>query len=309
MKLISILIPTYNEEQNISLIIDQIIKNIDLKKYNYEIIVIDNFSEDETPNIVKKKILINKKIKLIINNRNYGHIRSPYYGLLQTKGDAVILINADFQDPPELIGQLISKWEKGANAVLLKKEKSEENKFMFFLRIIFYKLLNKISDIKLPSNTTGSGIFDRKVIENLRRINDPYPYFRGLIYEISNKIEFLTFKQPLRRAGETKNNFYTLYDIAMLGIIKHSKVPIRFLTIFGIFLIFLSIIFAIFYFFMKIIFWEKFQMGIAPLVIGIFSFGAFQILFLGIIGEYILNINTQTRNLPLVIEKERVNFD
>ena len=193
------------------------------------------------------------------------------------------------------------------------KEQFNENSQVELAEIFHILSKRKVKMLLTNSNTplidelyTG---FDRKVIENLRRINDPYPYFRGLIYEISNKIEFLTFKQPLRRAGETKNNFYTLYDIAMLGIIKHSKVPIRFLTIFGMFLSFLSIIFAIFYFFMKIIFWEKFQMGIAPLVIGIFSFGAFQILFLGIIGEYILNINTQTRNLPLVIEKERVNFD
>ena len=309
MNLISILIPTYNEEENISELIDQIIKNIDHKKFDYEIIVIDNYSEDNTAKIVKELIVKNKKIRLIINNKNYGHLRSPFYGLMQTKGDASILINADFQDPPELIGQLITMWKQGADVVLLKKEKSEENKFMFFIRSFFYSFLNKISDIKLPSNTTGSGIFDKKFIQNLKKIKDPYPYFRGLIYEIGGNIKYLDFKQPIRKYGKTKNNFFTLYDLAMLGIIKHSKLPIRILTITGMFLTIASILTALFYFFMKLIFWEKFQMGIAPIVIGFFIFGAFQIFFLGIIGEYVLNINTQSRNLPLVIEKERVNFD
>ena len=309
MDLISILIPTYNEEENISELILEVIKNLDLKIYDYEIIVIDNNSSDNTVGIVKKLILTNKKIKLIVNNRNYGHIRSPVYGLMQTKGDASILMNADFQDPPELINKLISMWKDGADAVLLKKEKSKENKLIFYLRSFFYHFLNKISDINLPSNTTGSGIFDKKLINNLKKINDPYPYFRGLIYEIAGNIKFLNFEQPVRRHGKTKNNFYTLYDLAMLGVIKHSKIPIRFLSIFGFILSLISVISAFFYFFMKLIFWEEFQIGIAPIVIGIFIFGAFQIFFLGIVGEYILSINTQSRNLPLVIEKERVNFD
>ncbi len=309
MNLISILIPTYNEEENISELIEKIINNIDNNKFDYEIIVIDNHSEDNTAKIVKNLIKQNKKIRLIINNKNYGHLRSPFYGLMQTKGDASILINADFQDPPELIGKLLSMWKEGADVVLLKKEKSEENKLMFFIRSFFYSFLNRISDIKLPSNTTGSGIFDKKFIQNLKKINDPYPYFRGLIYEIGGNIKYLDFKQPIRKYGKTKNNLYTLYDLAMLGIIKHSKFPIRILTITGMFLTIVSVLTALFYFFMKLIFWEKFQMGIAPIVIGFFIFGAFQIFFLGIIGEYVLNINTQSRNLPLVIEKERVNFD
>ena len=259
MDLISILIPTYNEEENISLLIDKIIKNLNLKIYDYEIIVIDNSSVDNTVKIVKNLILKNKKIKLIVNNRNYGHLRSPVYGLMQTKGDASILINADFQDPPELINKLISMWKNGADAVLLKKEKSRENKFIFFLRSIFYNFLNKISDINLPSNTTGSGIFDRKLINNLKKINDPYPYFRGLIYELTGNIKFLNFEQPVRRLGKTKNNFFTLYDLAMLGIIKHSKIPIRFLTVSGFVLSLISIISALFYFFMKLIFGKNFK--------------------------------------------------
>lgn len=309
MKLISIVIPTFNEEKNISLLIDDVISNIDINKYKYEIIVIDNSSNDKTVENVKLKIKSNKNIKLIINSRNFGHLRSPFHGILQAKGDAVILINADFQDPPHLIKDLLYKWENNNQIILLKKRNSHENKLLFYLRSLFYKFLNCISETKLSNNTTGSGLFDKSFINSLKKINDPYPYFRGLIHEITDEIAYLEFDQPVRKRGKSKNNFYTLYDIAVLGVIKHSKIPIRFMIVFGLFLSFISVIFAIFYLILKLLYWDVFEFGLAPLLIGIFTFGGIQLLFLGILGEYILSIHTQVRNLPLVIEKERINFE
>lgn len=309
MKLISVIIPTYNEEENIELLLDRISTNIDTEIYKYEIIIIDNSSTDNTVKIVKKCIQRNNNIKLIVNNRNFGHLRSPVHGILQSKGDAVILLSADFQDPPEQIKKLISLWENGEKVILLKKKKSEENKFLFLIRKKFYKFLNKISEIKLSVNTTGSGLFDKSFVNHLKKINDPYPYFRGLIFEITNKVFFLEYDQPLRKRGVTKNNFYSLYDVAILGIIKHSKLPIRFVTIVGLILSFLSLTCALVYLIAKLFLWDNFQMGLAPLLIGIFIIGGFQLLFLGIVGEYILSIHNQVRNLPLVIEKERINFD
>ena len=309
MNLISIVIPTLDEEENIESLIAEITIQFLEKKYNYEIIVIDNCSKDNTVKIVKKLIEKNKNIKLIVNSRNFGHLRSPFYGILQAKGDAVILINADFQDPPKLINELISKWETGCEIVLLQKTKSDENKIKFFIRNMFYKILNSISENNMTINTTGSGIFDKKIIDQLKKINDPYPYFRGLLSEIEPNIHLLKFKQPERKHGKTKNNFFTLYDVGMLGLVKHSKIPLRVMTISGLIISLLSLSIALIFFILKLFNWYNYSMGIAPMLIGIFAFGGFQLFFLGLLGEYIIVILQHVRNLPLVIEKERINFE
>jgi glycosyltransferase involved in cell wall biosynthesis len=308
MNKISIVTPTYNEEGNIEklcLDIKQEMKKINL---DYEHIVIDNSSTDKTIEILRKICRNDKNVKVIINSRNFGHIRSPYYGLLQSSGDACILMASDFQDPVDMIPKYLEEWKKGSKIVLGKKIKSEENSFIFFIRNFFYKFLNKISETSLTENTTGSGIFDKSIINQLKKINDPYPYLRGLINEIGEKINLVEFNQPNRNSGKTKNNFFTLYDIGMLGVIKHSRAPIRFVTFLGFLLSFFSILTAIVYFVYKLFFWNSFELGIAPLIIGIFGFASIQILLLGIIGEYVGILLIHQRNMPLVIEKERINF-
>lgn len=308
MNKISIVTPTYNEEGNIEklcLDIKQEMKKINL---DYEHIVIDNSSTDKTIEILRNICRNDKNVKVIINSRNFGHIRSPYYGLLQSSGDACILMASDFQDPVDMIPKYLEEWKKGSKIVLGKKITSEENSLIFFIRNFFYKLLNKISETNLTENTTGSGIFDKSIIDQLKKINDPYPYLRGLINEIGGKINLVEFNQPNRKAGKTKNNFFTLYDMGMLGVIKHSRAPIRFVTFLGFLFSLFSILIAIVYFVYKLFFWNSFELGIAPLIIGIFGFASIQILLLGIIGEYVGILLIHQRNMPLVIEKERINF-
>ena len=308
MSKISIVTPTYNEGENIEKLCSGI--KLEMKKLNidYEHIVIDNSSTDKTIEILKEICSRDKKVKVIINSKNYGHIRSPYYGLLQSSGDACILMAADFQDPVELISQYIERWKKGSKIVLGEKITSEENSSIFLIRKLFYKFINKISESKLTQNTTGSGIFDKSILNKLREIKDPYPYLRGLLNEIGEEIETIKFNQPKRLSGKTKNNFFTLYDIGMLGIVKHSRVPLRFTILIGFLSSLISFGVAIFYLLYKILFWNSFELGMAPLVIGIFLFASIQILLLGIIGEYIGIILIHQRNMPLVTEKERINF-
>ena len=307
-KFISVVTPCFNEKQNIKNLCEKIKEIFSKLNYNYEHIVIDNKSTDGSRKILKSIALEDKNLKLILNNKNYGHIRSPYHAIMESSGDATILISADFQDPLELIPDLISKWENGSNVVMLKRSSSSESFIMKTIRNYFYKFISKISETKLTKNTTGSGIYDRKIIENLKKINDPYPYFRGLVTELTDNIETIEFHQPLRKFGKTKNNFFSLYDIAILGIIKHSKFPIRVMILFGFFFSLICLIIAFIYFVLKIIFWSQFSLGLAPLIIGIFGIASFQILLLGILGEYVILILTHTRNLPLVVEEERINF-
>jgi len=307
-KLISIVTPTFNEEKDIYSLSKSISLHMSNSDFDYEHIIIDNASTDNTQEVIRKLCLENKKIKAIFNQRNFGHIRSPYYAILQTKGDAVILLAADGQDPPELIVKLIEKWNNGSDAVFLKRNSSKTNFFLEFIKIFFYKIINLLSEIRLLEKTTGSGIFDKKIIEQLRKIEEPYPYFRGLIMEITNKIDIVEFDQPNRKYGQSKNNFFTLFDIAMLGIIKHSKLPLRLMTITGFIFSILACIIGIFFFIYKLFFWDSFQLGLAPIIIGLFFGISFQILLLGIIGEYVGFTLTQVRKFPLVIEKERINF-
>lgn len=308
-KLISIVTPCYNEEENVDELHERIATVMASLPYDYEHIFIDNHSTDRTVAKIKEVAARNPRVKLIVNARNFGHIRSPYYGILQSKGDACVLIASDLQDPPEMIVEFVKRWEEGYKTVLATKPESEESSIMFFIRKMYYRFVTRISDVPLIKNATGAGLFDRAVIDILRKIQDPYPYFRGLVCEIGFPIALVPFKQPRRARGITKNNFYTLYDIAMLGITNHSKVPLRLMTMAGFVLSFLSVLAAFSFFVAKLLFWDSFQLGIAPILIGMFFFGAMQMLFIGMLGEYVGAIYTQVRKLPLVIESERVNFE
>jgi glycosyltransferase involved in cell wall biosynthesis len=300
----------YNEEENVQELYERVKKVFDgLPDYTYEHIFIDNASKDKTVEILREIAEHDKNVKVIINARNFGHIRSPYYAILQTKGDAVIGMVADLQDPPEMIPQFIKKWEEGYKLVIGVKAKSEESPVFFAIRKLYYKIIGTLSEIDIIKNFTGFGLYDQKVIEILRHIDDPYPYFRGLLCEIGFERAVVLYNQPVRKRGFTKNNFYTLYDLAMLGITNHSKVPLRLATMTGFAVAMLSLLFAVGYFIYKLIFWYSFSVGIAPLVIGLFFFSSVQLFFIGIIGEYIGSIHTQVLKRPLVIEKERINFD
>ena len=305
---ISIITPTYNEVENIEKLYLEIKNQFVKISCDYEHIIIDNCSKDGTIDKIKKLASTDENLKIIINSKNYGHIRSPFYGLLQSSGDASILMASDFQDPIELIPKYIEKWKKGCKIVLGEKNTSEESNIKFSLRKLFYNFLNKISDFELTKNTTGSGIFDKSVIEKLKKINDPYPYFRGLIAELGEEIETIKFNQPLRKHGVTKNNIATLYDIGILGIVKHSRTPLRFMVVLGFISSVISLLIGIFYIVYKLFFWESFALGLAPIIIGIFIVSSIQITLLGLVGEYIGVILLHQRNLPLVIEKERINF-
>jgi polyisoprenyl-phosphate glycosyltransferase len=306
---ISIVTPCFNEEGNIEELVKQI-KDVFIKMNhtNYEHIIIDNDSQDNTQILLREMAAKDPKIKVILNNRNFGHIRSPYYGLLQAKGDCAVLMASDLQDPPEMIIDFVKKWREGYKVVLGVKTQSEESPIMFAIRKAYYDFVARVSDTKLVKNNTGFGLYDKKVIEILNDIQDPYPYFRGLISELGFKAAKIDFHQPSRKRGVTSNNFYKLYDIAMLGITSHSKVPLRMATMSGFLLSILSFITAMAYFVLKLIFWDQFQMGIAPILIGVFFFMSIQLFFIGIIGEYVGFIHTQVMKRPLVTEKERINF-
>jgi len=307
-KKISIVTPTFNEELNIEKLCDLISEEMKKLNYDYEHIVIDNSSTDSTVSILRKKTLLDKNLKVIINSRNFGHIKSPVHGILQASGNAVILMTSDFQDPVSLISIYLKEWEKGHKVVMAQKISSDENSKMNFLRKLFYKTIKCISEVSLPANITGAGLFDKKIVEEIRNINDPYPYFRGLISEITNEIKLVPFHQPKRLGGKTKNNFYTLYDIGVLGVIKHSKLPLRIITFIGMIASIASFLVAAVFFFRKLFNWDSFTVGVAPLIIGFFLIASIQIFLLGFVGEYVMSILTQTRKLPLVIEKERMNF-
>ena len=308
-KIISIVTPCFNEADNILELNTRITEVMQSLSYDFEHIYIDNSSTDGTVEIIKAIALHDKRRKLIVNARNFGHIRSPYHGIMQSSGDACILIASDLQDPPEIIREYIKHWEAGSKIVMSVKPESEESALMFLIRKLYYQFIDKISEVPLIKNATGAGLFDKDVIQILRKINDPNPYFRGLLCEIGFPITQVPFKQPRRKRGVTKNNFYSLYDLAMIGITNHSKIPLRIMTIGGFGLSFLSALVAVGFLIAKLIFWNSFQLGTAPMLIGIFFFGAIQTFFIGVIGEYIASIHTQVRNMPLVIEQERINFD
>lgn len=310
MKKISVVTPCYNEEANIEALYAKVrgIFAAEAGAYTYEHIFIDNASTDGTQAILRRLAAADPAVKAIFNTRNFGHIRSPFYGLLQAGGDAVILLVADFQDPPELITEFLRRWEGGSKVALGIKTNSGEAGLMFALRKFYYNLVDALADVKINKNNTGFGLYDREVIAQLRKLDEPYPFFRGLVSELGYQAALVEYFQPARKRGLTKNNFYTLYDIGMLGIINHSKVPLRLAIFAGAILAGVNLLVAVGYFIYKLVFWDSFSVGTAPAVIGLFFFASVQLIFLGVIGEYIGAIYTQTLKRPLVIEKERLNF-
>jgi glycosyltransferase involved in cell wall biosynthesis len=308
IKRISIVTPCFNEEDNILELYERIRKTMANLNYEYEQIFIDNASTDKTVELLRGLAARDKNVKVIINTRNFGHIRSPYYGLLQASGDAVISMASDLQDPPEKIAEFIHKWEEGFKVVVGIKTHSQESGFLFFLRSLYYRVLRILADVRLVDNFTGFGLYDQKVIEILRRFNDPYPYFRGLIADIGFKMAEIEFTQPRRKRGISKNNFYTLYDMAMLGIVSYTKVPLRLAAMFGFLSAAISFLVGLAYLIYKLLEWQNFTLGLAPVIIGLFFLGSVQLFFLGIVGEYIGSIYTLALRRPLVIERERINF-
>jgi glycosyltransferase involved in cell wall biosynthesis len=309
MKTITVVTACYNEEENIAEVYRQV-KQVfaeKLPQYRYEHLFIDNASKDKTVDILREIAAQDKQVQVIVNTRNFGHIRSPFHALIQAKGDAVISLVADLQDPPSLIPELVAQWEKGTKMVLAVKAQSSETPLMWIVRKAFYEFISRLSDIELTKNHTGFGLYDQVVIQKLREIGDPYPYFRGLISDLGYDSVKVSYHQPVRKRGITKNNFYTLYDMAMLGITNHSKVPLRLATMTGFAMAFLSFLVALGYLVYKLIYWDRFTVGTAPVAIGLFFFASVQLFFIGIIGEYIGSIQTQVMKRPLVVEKERIN--
>jgi glycosyltransferase involved in cell wall biosynthesis len=309
MKRISIVSACFNEAGNIEELVARVTSVMaGLSGYDYEHIIIDNASTDGTQRILRLLAQDNPKLKVILNSRNFGHVRSPYYGLLQASGDAVIYLASDLQEPPELIPEFLKQWEQGAKAVVGIKDSSDELPIFFAVRRLYYAVVEKLADTKTIQNFTGFGLYDRAIINYCRSIQDPYPYFRGLISEIGLPIEKISYHQPPRKRGFTKNNFYTLYDLALLGVTNFSKVPLRLAAMLGFAAAIVSLLVAFGYFIYKVLFWKSFSVGTAPMVIGLFFFSSVQLFFIGILGEYIGAIHTQVLKRPLVVEKERINF-
>lgn len=311
MKKISILIPCYNEEENIEemiMAIENIFKS-ELPRYDYEIIFIDNASEDKTKEIIEKSCSKNEKVKAIFNVKNFGQFNSPYYGILQTGGDCTINLACDFQDPVELIPKFVEQWENGYKIVIGVKKQSKENKFMFFLRSCYYKLVKMISKVKQIEHFTGFGLYDKEFLDILRKIDDPTPFMRGLVAEYGYKIKEVPYIQPLRKAGKTKNNLYTLYDAAMLSFTSYTKIGLRLATFGGVVVSLLSFVIGVIYLVLKLMYWDRFSAGSAPILIGTFFLGAVQLFFIGFLGEYIMAINERVKNRPLVVEEKRINFE
>ncbi len=309
MKLISIVTACFNEEENVADVYQQV-KNVfaELPGYRYEHIFIDNASADNTVAILKKIAEQDKNVKIIVNTRNFGHIRSPSHALLQARGDAVISIVADLQDPPEMIRHFLQKWEEGYKIVIGIKPNAQESLFMSMIRKMYYHFITRIADVRLIKNFTGFGLYDQEVMRVLRTYDDPYPYFRGLIAEVGFDMAEIPYTQPVRKRGITKNNFYTYYDMAMLGITSYSKMPLRLATMAGFFLSGLSFVISFFYLAFKLIFWHSFNAGMAPILIGLFFFSSVQLFFIGLLGEYLATVHTRVMKRPLVVEKERINF-
>ncbi|HEV3271573.1 MAG TPA: glycosyltransferase family 2 protein [Candidatus Methylacidiphilales bacterium] len=309
-RLISIVSGCYNEEENVRECYEQVKKVFqEIGRYRYEHIFIDNASKDGTVAILREIAAKDRNVKVILNARNFGHIRSPHHAMVNARGDAVISLVSDLQDPPELIKEFIKKWEEGFLVVIAVKADSDESPVFFAIRKLYYEMVSRLAEIELNKNATGFGLYDRRFVDILAEIDDPYPYFRGLVSEIGFPVAKIPYHQPTRKRGITSNNFYRLYDMAMLGITNHSKVPLRLATMLGFVVSFLSLCVALGYLVFKLLYWDKFQLGLAPLEIGLFFFGSVQLFFIGILGEYIGAIYTQVQRRPHVVELERINFE
>jgi glycosyltransferase involved in cell wall biosynthesis len=309
MRHITILTPCYNEVENVVPWFEAT-QNVmsEIKEVTYSHLFIDNASTDGTQEKLRKLAVKNQHLQVIINNRNFGHIRSPWHGLLQAKGDAVIVIPCDFQDPPEIIPVFIRYWLEGVPVVIGVKEKSDETIFFRAIRTLYYRLAKKLADVDLIEHFNGFGLYDRQVIEQMRQIPDVYPYLRGLLVELGYETVKVPYNQQKRRDGSSNNNFYTLFDMAMLGITSHSRVPLRLATLSGFLLSGISMVIASVYLILKAVYWDTFSFGLAPVIIGVFFFGAVQLFFIGVLGEYIQIIHTQIMCRPPVVEKERINL-
>ena len=309
-KTISIVLPSYNEEGNIEKIyieVTKLFKN-ELKKYEYEIVFIDNDSKDRTRDIIRKICKKDKKAKAIFNAKNFGQFNSPYYGLLNTKGDAVISMASDFQDPVEVIPKFVSAWEEGYKIAIGVRKTSTDNFILKFLKKIYYDLINKFSNVDQIKMFTGFGLYDKDFIDVLRKLDDPTPFLRGIVAELGYRRKEIPFVQGKRNSGKTSNNFYSLYDAAMLSFTSYTKIGLRMATFFGGIVLIISVVIAIVYLIMKLIWWDRFQAGMIPMLLGMLFLGSVQILFIGIVGEYVLAINQRSMKRPLVIEEERINF-
>ena len=311
MPLLTILTACYNEEGNVREVYEQVKAAMQtLPGYDHEHLFIDNASTDKTVDVLRELAAADKRVKVIVNTRNFGQVRSPYHAFLQARGDAVMSCVADLQDPPELIPQFVKKWEEGFKVVIGVKQGTRESWLMARTRRFYYWLVAKLStDVELVHNFTGFGLYDREVVEQFRSTNEQYPYFRGLVSDFGYARAEIGYVQPPRTRGKTKNDFFSLYDMAMLGITNHSKVPLRIAAMAGFVISILSLLVAFGYLIAKLMFWNELQLGTAPLLIGIYFFGAVQLFFIGVLGEYIGAIHTQVHKRPLVVEKERINFD
>jgi glycosyltransferase involved in cell wall biosynthesis len=311
MKKISVMIPCYNEEENVVPMSKEIVSlfETELAKYDYELLFIDNNSTDNTRSLLREICAKNSRIKAIFNAKNFGQFNSPYYGMCQTTGDCTITMCCDFQDPIELIPQFIKEWEQGYKIVCAIKTTSKENKIMRFLRSCYYKVIRKMSDVDQIEHFTGTGLYDKSFIEVLKKLDDPTPFLRGIVAELGYKRKDIPYEQQQRRAGKTHNNWFTLYDAAMLSFTSYTKIGLRIATIIGFIMAAISIIIALVYLVLKLIYWDRFIAGMAPILLSVLGLGSLQLFFIGFMGEYILSINKRIMNRPLVIEEERINFD
>lgn len=310
MKKISVMIPCYNEEENVKPIayaVTDILEN-KLPQYDYELLFIDNCSTDKTRVYLRELCAENSRIKAILNARNFGQFNSPYYGMCQTTGDCTITMCCDFQDPVEMIPKFVKEWEAGYKIVSGIKTSSKENGLIYFLRTVYYRLIRKMSDVEMIEHFTGFGLYDQSFIQLLRDLDDPIPFIRGIVAEFGYKRKEIEYEQPKRRAGKTHNNWYSLYDAAMLSITSYTKVGLRLATFGGFICGGISFLVGLIYLILKLIYWDTFPAGIAPLIIGMCFIGSVQLVFIGLLGEYIMNINQRVMHRPLVIEEERINF-
>ena len=309
-KTVSIMIPCYNEEENIAAITDAVAAQMEqLPQYDYEVVVIDNCSTDNTRPLLREICAKNKKIKAIFNVKNFGQFNSPYYGLCQTSGDCAISICADFQDPVEMIPEFLKYWEEGYQIVCGVKKSSKERKFMYKLRTLYYKLIKKFSAVDQIEHFTGFGLYDRSFIEVLRQLKDPTPFIRGIVAELGGKRKEVPYEQPLRRAGKTHNNWYTLYDAAMLSVTSYTKAGMRIAVFAGLSMALISFLVGLVYLIMKLVYWDRFDAGQAPTIIIVSLMCSILLAFMGFLGEYISAINMRMMHRPLVVEEERINFD